>query len=60
MAAATLAFLPNLVDRRQHQSVDRSQQSGYSVKDEAPIFLIVLGVPAAVAFLLWWRLKSGN
>ena len=31
-------------------------RAGYSVADEAPIFLIVFGVPAAVALLLWWKL----
>ena len=30
-------------------------QAGYSVADEAPIFLGVFGVPAAVAALLWWK-----
>ncbi|HEX5658529.1 MAG TPA: hypothetical protein VFX59_15105 [Polyangiales bacterium] len=31
-------------------------RAGYSVADEAPMFLIVFGVPAAIAFLLRWRL----
>jgi hypothetical protein len=30
-------------------------RGGYSVADEAPIFAVVFGVPAAVAGLLWWR-----
>jgi hypothetical protein len=30
-------------------------QAGYSVADEAPMFLLVFGVPAAAAALLWWR-----
>lgn len=30
-------------------------RAGYSVADEAPIFAVVFGVPAAVAGLLWWR-----
>jgi hypothetical protein len=30
-------------------------QAGYSVRDEAPIFLLNFAVPAAVALLIWWR-----
>ena len=30
-------------------------RAGYSVKEEAPIFLVVFLVPAAVALLVWWR-----
>jgi len=31
--------------------------AGYSVTEEAPIFLAIFGVPAAVADLLWWALS---
>lgn len=31
-------------------------RAGYSVADEAPMFLLVFGVPAAVAGFLWWRM----
>jgi hypothetical protein len=30
-------------------------KAGYSVADEAPVFLLVFAVPAAVALLVWWR-----
>jgi hypothetical protein len=30
-------------------------RAGYSVADEAPIFLLVFAVPAAAAGYLWWR-----
>jgi hypothetical protein len=30
-------------------------QAGYSVRDEAPIFLLNFAIPAAVAGLIWWR-----
>jgi hypothetical protein len=30
-------------------------RAGYTVQEEAPVFLIVFGVPAALAALLWWR-----
>ena len=31
-------------------------KAGYSVKDEAPIFLLIFAVPAAAALLAWWKL----
>jgi hypothetical protein len=31
-------------------------KAGYSVRDEAPIFLLIFAIPAAVALLLWWKL----
>ena len=34
-------------------------RAGYSVADEAPVFLVVFGVPAALALVIWWRLKGG-
>lgn len=34
-------------------------RAGYTVAEEAPIFLIVFAVPAAVALLLAWRLSRG-
>jgi hypothetical protein len=33
------------------------KRAGYSFADEAPIFLIVFAVPAALALALWWRLR---
>jgi hypothetical protein len=34
-------------------------KAGYSVAEEAPIFLVVFAVPAAVAAFLVWRLSRG-
>ena len=34
-------------------------KAGYSVTEEAPIFLLVFAVPAGVALLLAWRLGRG-
>jgi hypothetical protein len=31
-------------------------KAGYSIADEAPIFLLIFGVPAIAAVLLKWRL----
>ena len=30
-------------------------QAGYSVREELPVFLVLFGVPAAVAATLWWK-----
>jgi hypothetical protein len=30
-------------------------RAGYSVAEEAPIFLVVFLVPAVVAMVVWWR-----
>ncbi len=34
-------------------------KAGYSVADEAPIFLVVLAVPVAVALIVLWWLSHG-
>jgi len=34
-------------------------KAGYSVAEELPFFLLVFGVPAAVAVFLVWRLTRG-
>jgi hypothetical protein len=38
---------------------DGKERAGYSVADEAPIFLVVFAVPAAGAGLVWWRFSRG-
>jgi hypothetical protein len=30
-------------------------KAGYSIKDEAPMALLVFAVPAIVSILIWWR-----
>jgi hypothetical protein len=34
-------------------------RAGYSVKDEAPIFLLIFSLPAALALVVWWKLSHG-
>src|SRR6478752_8390372 len=34
-------------------------RAGYSVADEAPVFLLVFGIPAAVALLALWQMSKG-
>jgi hypothetical protein len=60
MATAALAFLPIWLAGASINLWIGVGKAGYSIRDEAPIFLIVLAVPVAVALILWWRLKSGN
>ena len=33
-------------------------KAGYSVKDEAPVALLVFAVPAIVAIVIWWRFSA--
>ncbi len=30
-------------------------KAGYSVRDEAPIFLLIFAVPTVLALLVWWK-----
>lgn len=34
-------------------------RAGYSVAEEAPVFLMVFGIPAAVALFIIWRSARG-
>jgi len=34
-------------------------KAGYSVAEEAPIFLVVFAIPAAVALVVWWWFSRG-
>ena len=34
-------------------------RAGYSVADEAPVFLLVFAVPAAIAGVVWWFAVRG-
>jgi hypothetical protein len=33
------------------------KRAGYSVADEAPIFLVIFAIPAAVALFVWWKFR---
>ena len=33
-------------------------KAGYSIKDEAPIALLVFAVPVMVAIIIWWRFSA--
>jgi hypothetical protein len=33
-------------------------KAGYSIKDEAPVALLVFAVPAIVGIVIWWRFSA--
>ena len=33
------------------------KKAGYSIAEEAPIFLVVFAAPAVLALLAWWRYR---
>jgi hypothetical protein len=54
-AKAALQFIPGWFIAAAINMAFGVISAGYSVADEAPMFLIVFGVPAAVAFVLHRR-----
>jgi hypothetical protein len=58
IATAALIFLPLWLVGAGINMYMGVQRAGYSVADEAPIFLLVFSVPAAAAVILWWTLSS--
>lgn len=57
VATGLLIFLPLWLIGAAVNLAIGVRQAGYTLQEEAPIFLLVFAVPAAVALLLWWRLK---
>ena len=57
IATAALAFLPLWFVGAGINMYLGVKQAGYSVAEEAPMFLLVFGVPAAVALIAWWMLR---
>jgi hypothetical protein len=33
------------------------KRAGYTVAEEAPVFLVVFAIPAVVALVAWWKLR---
>ena len=57
VATAALVFLPLwLIGAAMNMYVGVTR-AGYSVADEAPIFLVVFAIPAAAALFAWWKLR---
>ena len=59
MARAALVFVPLWFVGAGINMWIGVSRAGYSVTDEAPIFLLVVAVPAAVALCIWWRATRG-
>ena len=57
MATAALVFLPLWLVGAGINMYMGVKGAGYSVADEAPIFLLVFAVPAAAALIAWWTLR---
>jgi hypothetical protein len=55
LATAALVFLPLWMLGAGINMYIGVKRAGYSVAEEAPIFLLVYGLPAAAALLLWWK-----
>jgi hypothetical protein len=55
VGTAALVFLPLWLLGATLNMYVGVKRAGYSVADEAPIFLLVFAVPAAVALFVWWR-----
>jgi hypothetical protein len=56
-ARAALAFVPLWLVGAGINMYIGVTRAGYSIAAEAPIFVVVFGVPAAVALLTWTKLR---
>ena len=57
LVTATLVFLPLWFIGAAINLYSGVKRAGYSVADEAPIFVLVYTLPAMVALLMWWKLR---
>jgi len=58
LAKAALAFLPLWFIGAGVNMWVGVAKAGYTVRQELPIFLVIFGVPAAVALVVWWKCKA--
>jgi TRAP-type C4-dicarboxylate transport system permease large subunit len=56
-AAGALAFLPLWLIGAAINMYLGVSRAGYSVREEAPIFLVVFAIPAVAALLTWWKFR---
>lgn len=56
-ATASLVFLPLWLIGAGINMYIGVKRAGYSVAEEAPIFLVVFAIPAAVALFAWWKFR---
>lgn len=57
IATAALVFLPLWLAGAGINMVLGVKRAGYSAAEEAPIFVLVFGVPAVLALIVWWTLR---
>ena len=57
MARAALYFLPLWLIGAGINMYLGVKSAGYTVRDEAPVFVIVFALPALVAAFAWWKLR---
>jgi hypothetical protein len=55
-ATAALVFIPLWLIGAGVNMYIGVRNAGYSVAEEAPIFLVVFAIPAAAALFAWWKL----
>jgi hypothetical protein len=58
MATAAIVFLPLWLIGAAFNFWMGVSKVGYSVKEEAPIFILVFAVPAIVALATWWNFRG--
>jgi hypothetical protein len=56
-AAAALVFVPVWLVAAGINMYVGVTRAGYSVAEETPVFLVVFGIPAVAALLLWRKLR---
>jgi len=56
-ATAALVFLPLWFVGAAINLYVGVKRAGYSIGDEAPIFVLVFAIPAAAGVLAWWKLR---
>ena len=57
IATAALVFLPLWFVGAGINMYIGVKSAGYSVADEAPIFVVVFAIPAAAALFTWWKFR---
>jgi hypothetical protein len=57
IATAALVFVPLWFIGAGINMYMGVKRAGYSVAEEAPIFLVVFAIPAAAALFAWWKLR---
>ncbi|ABC32943.1 conserved hypothetical protein [Hahella chejuensis KCTC 2396] len=55
LALAALIFIPVWAVAAAINMWIGVSHAGYSIMEEAPIFLLIFAIPSAVALFCWWR-----